>query len=261
MRHIDSVLAFSALSLFVGLAACGGSVVVGGGTGGSAGAGGAGEGGAGEGGAAGAGGAAGSGGATGGAGGSLPEPLPEGFCNETCAAPLADGCFSVEACAGFCEAGAPSWTAEVGAAFATCVAEHALCFETASGCMLSELHGFDSTHPLHVDGAGFAANEGDAVHVWGNSVPSFEAEGAIAGGSFAFDWVEPLVPTDYPSVVAFVFIDANGDGVCSPALDVVGAAQLEWNGDFVEPAYSFTFTPELFATPTIDLDYVCSIAP
>jgi hypothetical protein len=184
--------------------------------------------------------------------------VPADFCAETCAAPAADGCFTTEACTADCLARAGDWPAELQEAFAGCVAENPLCFETMDNCMLNELHPAGGIHPVQLEGSGFDNQEGLVIHVWHDpDLPAqFGGEAVIAQGAFSFAWEEAVYVSDTTTSLLLFFIDVDGDQRCSAANDLTGTASPAWNGDFLDPAFAASVAPPLTEAP-----FVCDFLP
>jgi hypothetical protein len=185
-------------------------------------------------------------------------PLPVAFCEEACAAPLADGCFSDTSCRAACEAQAAGWSEPVREAFAGCAAEDPLCFRTLEDCMLERLHPTAEPHRVRIDGAGLSAFEGLTVHAFSDPMrpPAMQGEAVIVGGAFTLEWTFSAPATVIDDTVILLYVDVDGDGRCRSAIDVTAALQPTWNGDLVDPAFALELTP-----PLSDADFVCAYAP
>ncbi|HNC98122.1 MAG TPA: hypothetical protein PKW90_18465 [Myxococcota bacterium] len=183
---------------------------------------------------------------------------PAEFCAETCASPSVGGCFTTEACTAECLARVGDWPTELQGAFASCVAENPLCYETLDGCMLNQLHPTGSTHPLQLQGSGLHSQEGLVIHVWHDpDLPvQFGGEAVITGGAFSFAWEEAVYVSDTTTSLLLFFIDVDGDQRCTPAADLTGTASPAWNGDFLNPSFSASVAP-----PLSDPDFVCDFLP
>lgn len=184
--------------------------------------------------------------------------LPEGFCQDACAATADGSCFSPRDCGAYCEANASEWSAEIGAAFASCAAENPLCFETVEGCLLHELHPVGSLHTVRVEGSGFDAYDGKVLRAWHDpgAAPSFAGEVRISGGAFSFEWEEAIVPSDTAGTLLLFFVDVDGDDACTASADVTAAEYPAWNGDLVDPVFEL-----VLAAPLGDPDFVCDYEP
>jgi hypothetical protein len=185
-------------------------------------------------------------------------PVPVAFCEEVCAAPLADGCFDRASCQAACEAEAAGWSEPVRAVFATCAAEDPLCFRTLEDCMLEALHPTAAPHPVRIEGAGLSAFEGLTMHVFSDPMrpPAMRGEAVIVAGSFALEWTLSAPATVVDDTVILFYVDVDGDGRCRSAIDVTATLYPTWNGDLVEPAFAIRLSP-----PLSDADFVCALAP
>jgi len=184
--------------------------------------------------------------------------VPAAFCEQTCAARMADSCIDEAACRGRCEAEAAGWSEPVRDAFATCIAENPLCFETTERCMLAALHPPPSLHPLRVRGSGLAELEGRTVRVWTDPdrVPMGRAEARIVDGGFEVDLGRSVAAAMGEETLLLAYIDVDGDGRCSSSADLTAALYGTWNGDLVAPAFEVQVSP-----PLADPDFVCALAP
>jgi len=185
-------------------------------------------------------------------------PVPVAFCEQACAARMTDGCIAEADCRGYCEAEAAGWSEPVRDAFATCIAENPLCFETTENCMLAALHPPPSLHPLRVRGSGLAELEGRTVRVWTDPdrVPMVRAEARIVDGGFEVDLGRSVAAAMGDETLLLAYVDVDGDGRCSSSADLTAALYGTWNGDLVAPAFEVQVSP-----PLADPDFVCSIAP
>ncbi|MBK8256744.1 MAG: hypothetical protein IPK82_29240 [Polyangiaceae bacterium] len=252
------MLMYKSLAVLVGLVgmstlACGGLVNVNdtGGNGGGGESGSGGSGGNGGNGGSANGGASQGGAATGGG-------LPQGFCNDACAVTSQGGCLSTPDCELYCDAASTGWTAAEGEAFATCVAENPLCFESVEGCMLTQLHPPGSDNTARLKGTGFQEYNGKVLRVWhdpGTGV-MFGGEQVISGGEFAFEWSEPFSVWDSGGPLLLLYIDMDNNGACYAGADITGTVNPVWNGDYLNPVYEATLMP-----PLNDPDFVCDFTP
>jgi hypothetical protein len=168
------------------------------------------------------------------------------------------GCFPTADCTAYCDAHAPGWTPDIGAAFAKCAAENPLCYESVEGCILGELHPAGSKVTVRLDGSGLDAYDGKVLTVWndpGTGVP-FGGEVVLAGGQFMFEWVEPVAVSDTGGALLLLYIDMDGDKACTAAADITASIFTAWNGDYLAPVFSATLAP-----PLSDADFVCDFPP
>jgi hypothetical protein len=184
-------------------------------------------------------------------------PLPEGFCAEACAR-RADGCLTAEACVIYCERSASDWTGAIGEAFARCVATEPLCYERIDDCVLRTYHPQDATVTVGISASGLEAHEGKIVRVWHDPARpvAFEGSATISGGRFALDWRLPFSVCASGPPLLLAFIDEDGDGRCTPAVDTTHSGHAEWNGDLLAPAFRLTLAP-----PLHDGAFVCEFLP
>ncbi|KIG12364.1 hypothetical protein DB30_01555 [Enhygromyxa salina] len=187
------------------------------------------------------------------------EPLPEGFCDESCAVLSPDGCLTPDACLTYCEEDSLGWDPVVGEAFAACAATNPLCFQSVEGCMLAALHPEGSPIGLRVDGAGFDAQEGRAIRVWADvgAQSQLGGEALVANGGFSVEWVEFFPIFDVvlgPLVMAY--IDVDDDGSCDGDVDVTVSVHSEWNGDFLDPVFEVSLV-----APLDPAAFVCDFVP
>jgi len=185
-------------------------------------------------------------------------PVPVAFCEEACAAPLADGCFDRASCQAACEAEAAGWSEPVRAVFATCAAEDPLCFRSLEDCMLEALHPTPELHPLRVRGSDLGELEGRTVHLWTDPgrVPTIRASALIIDGGFELDFGRAVVASLGEETLMLLYVDVNGDDVCTSSIDLTAALYGTWNGDLVEPSFEVQVSP-----PLADPDFVCALAP
>lgn len=243
--RLEKLVALGVMWISAGIPACGGSVdasTEGGSGGGSSGGAAVAETGGG-----------GAGGGTSGGGG-----LPQGFCAEACASAADGSCFPAADCTAHCDANAPGWSPEIGAAFATCAKDHPLCFESVEGCILSELHPPGTKHTVRVEGAGFDEHDGKLLKIWHDpdSAAPFQGEVVLAGGQLSFEWEAPIFVTDVGGPLLLLYIDIDGDQECVAAADITGSVNPEWNGDLLDPVYTAVLAP-----PLADADFVCDFTP
>jgi hypothetical protein len=182
----------------------------------------------------------------------------QAMCADACVKTADGTCFPSAACVEYCEMNAPAWPTEVAKAFATCAAENPLCFETVPNCILSQLHPAGKSHPVTLEGSGFDAYNGKRFFVWhdpGLNLP-FGGDVIITGGMFAFKWFEPVAVGDMGTSLLLGYIDMDDNGTCNAATDVTVSINPQWNGDYLNPAFSAVLTP-----PLADPDFVCSFPP
>jgi hypothetical protein len=195
----------------------------------------------------------GGGASTAGAGGAEPG------CGSLCATLNDQGCFPREACVATCEAESPTWPAGGDVAFATCVEESPLCFESLEGCMLGVLHPPGTSFPIRVVGSGFSPLEGTRVVIFVDpevlpGVVPVELE--VGGGRFETTLVEPFPIWDTQAPVIEIYVDVDGDGACVPGVDAMAAEFPVWNGEIGEPAWEVSV-----AHPLVGDEFVCGSAP
>lgn len=199
----------------------------------------------------------GSGGATGGSGGAGGGSAAVD-CAQACS-PVAEGsCLTMEDCMGYCSEVLPLWPESVSSAFAACVADNPLCYQTMDDCIFGLLHPAGTVHSILIAGAGFDAFEGKTLRIWhdpGLDIP-FGGEQTISGGGFDFAWNVAVPAGAQGGPLLLFYIDMDANGACEAATDVTGAVTPEWNGDFISPVFSSTLT-----TPLQDPDFVCQFQP
>jgi hypothetical protein len=180
------------------------------------------------------------------------------FCANACITAVDGTCFPTAACIDYCEANASGWAPEVAKAFAACAADNPLCFETVPNCILGKLHATGTSHPVRLEGSGFAEYEGKHLIVWndpGVNIP-FGGDVMIVGGKFSFEWFEPVAVSDTGTSLLLMYIDIDGNGSCNPAADITASVSPQWNGDYLNPIFTATLT-----IPLADPDFVCSFPP
>jgi hypothetical protein len=186
-------------------------------------------------------------------------PLPSGFCAETCATREPTGCLAEADCRSACEKESAASDAAVGGAFAKCVSDEPLCFETVSSCMLRTLHALDANVTVAVSGSGFEAHEGKVLRAWhdpGRERP-FGGETTIAGGRFSLEWVAPIGAASTEGPLLLLYIDDDRDARCSPAGDLTHSGYAAWDGNHRAPSFRMVVTPPLLS----DAAFVCEYAP
>lgn len=184
--------------------------------------------------------------------------VPAGFCADVCAISAEGSCLPAAECESYCDAHTPDWPASVGDAFAKCVADHPLCFETIEGCLLAEMYPPDSLHEVLFTATGLDAYEGKTLRIWHDpdAPGAFGGEGPIVSGQIAFQWTAAFQPSDSGGPLLLMYIDMDSDGACVPAADVTHSTFTEWNGDLLNPVFSVTVTP-----PWNDAPFVCDYQP
>ncbi|PRP93511.1 hypothetical protein [Enhygromyxa salina] len=186
------------------------------------------------------------------------EPLPESFCEQSCAVLSADSCLTEDACLTYCEDESLGWDPAVGQAFAACAATNPLCFQSVEGCMLAELHPPGSPISIRIDGAGFDAHEGMPIRVWGDPDvdPQFAGEATVVDGAFSFAWAEPVQIFDVFGPLLLAYIDVDDDGSCDGDIDVAASLNTAWNGDLLDPVFEVSMV-----APLDPAAFVCDFVP
>lgn len=183
---------------------------------------------------------------------------PPASCTTLCEERHPDGCFAEDACVAYCDVEAAGWPPGGDGAFAACVEESPLCFETIEGCMLSQLHPEGSIHTLRLVGSGFSPLEGAIVEAFLDpAVGVGEPQRvAIEAGQFIVTWEEPIPVFDGRAPVVLMFVDVDGDGTCKPGVDPTGSQFPEWNGDLAAPEFEARVEH-----PLVGAEWVCDSAP
>jgi len=190
--------------------------------------------------------------------------LPAEFCGKACAAVPADSCLRMPGgpsgdCAGYCNKHASNWSPAVGAAFATCVATHPLCFEKMEDCLLAELYPNGTTVNVSVAARELDAYNGKTLRVWHDpdKPTQFGNEVTIQGGQADMAWSVQGQYLSTSGLLLLMYIDADGDGVCTPTPDLTHSGYATWTGDLLAPAFALTISP---ATMN-DAAFVCGALP
>ena len=148
------------------------------------------------------------------------------------------GCFDETTCTDYCETESAHWSATEQAAFASCAATNPLCYELVEDCMIGVLYPDPIEQTVTIQAKGFSAEEGRTVHasleVSGEMVAA--APQKVHGGAFSFSWKATMRVGGGQLVIYYV--DHNGDGVCSPAVDVTGSVDIQRPPGFGVPSWS-----------------------
>ncbi len=185
------------------------------------------------------------------------DAMPE--CEQACAVLVEGSCYTSETCLDACEQGfGEAWTPALADAFATCMADNPLCFESIEGCMLSTLYPAGSETLARVRGSGFGAHEGATVHVWHDPdvPPDVVSETTVVEGAFELEWIDAWPMFDGSGPLFLLYVDVDANDVCEPGVDVTASVITQWNGSFAAPV----FEAELVA-PVAPSDFVCSSLP
>ena len=203
----------------------------------------------------GAGGALGSGGAPHMGGASGPDENGEDFCARACeATPLTPGsCALTTACheSSECMSYADGWSTAARDAFVWCLEHDAMCFWSANSCILEQLFP-NSTLPYSVWGHHLSVPDGTKVTI---AIVDRAMETKVEDGEFSAFFAGPHFGDRGSSVI--VWLDSDGDGVCSEEHDLFSWADSSFNNNFDEPSFDASFKPGDFTfgdqhTPPID---------
>lgn len=185
------------------------------------------------------------------------DAMPE--CEQACALLVEGSCYTSETCLDACEQGfGEAWTPALADAFASCMAENPLCFESIEGCMLASLYPAGSERLARVRGSGFGEHEGATVLAWHDPQvpPDVLSETTVVEGAFEFEWVDAWPMFDGSGPLFLLYVDVDANDVCEPGVDVTASVITQWNGSFAAPV----FEAELVA-PLAPSDFVCSTLP
>jgi hypothetical protein len=185
------------------------------------------------------------------------DAMPE--CEQACAVLGEGSCYTTQTCLDACEQGfGEAWTPALADAFASCMADNPLCFESIEGCMLSTLYPAGSETLARVSGSGFGEHEGATVYVWHDPQvpPDVASETTVVEGAFELEWVDAWPVFDTGGPLFLLYVDVDGNAVCEPGVDVTASVITQWNGSFAAPV----FEAELVA-PANPSDFVCNTLP
>ncbi len=101
-----------------------------------------------------------------------------------------------------------------------------------------------------VEGTGLENYEGRSVRVTIDAA-AVDTTTVVSDGAFSVELTN-LEAWDTSGPLALLYIDADGNGVCTPEADVPISQNLSWNGDFDEPIYHLLIT-----TPFNTSEWVC----
>lgn len=173
------------------------------------------------------------------------EPLPEGFCQETCAQQHPDICFG-DSCEEYCEASSTDWDISIGEAFRFCVQDEPWCDIGGFGiCTFVGRFGgeevpikvYEAVEPFNTDGGTY---NGMDVYAWTDLTGEF-GPATVQDGALDLE-TAMVVPEEIPDahrVFVHTYVDVNGNGRCDEDVDMGTTEHVSWNLSFSEPAYEF----------------------
>jgi len=185
---------------------------------------------------------------------------PSSECVDLCQArredPTSGGCpFDTIPASGGCEARCAEVSAqsfETQDAFAWCVLNDPLCFQSIDQCVYGRRYPEPVALPTQVTASGFEAHDGRTVTVAIQSGAGLiTATAVVTSGRFEVRFDAPLAAAWPPS--AFGYVDVDEDGRCGPTVDVTFIESLTQVGSFDAPAYAL----HLMGPPDRDLGFVC----
>jgi hypothetical protein len=173
-------------------------------------------------------------------------------CARVCSVLARGSCHSLESCEAECFEVLEGESSDVHAAFAACVAVNPLCFETIDMCLWSTLYPDPFEHPVVYSGAGFDAFEGMVVRggVDAGAMVLDIAEANVRGGEFVLEMTVTKSVVD-PHLV-MLYVDTDGDGVCTKTVDFGLSAYVPVSGPFEAPVFEGGGGP-----PESSSDFVC----
>lgn len=184
---------------------------------------------------------------------------PELNCNEHCEVLSPGSCFSDDsACTDACEEAIGNQGPAVADAFEECVASQPLCFSSLEDCMWGTLFGDEPVEQAYrFEGSGFDAWEGRQVYsqLLAGELTVPGTTGTIEDGEVVLDATVTLAfDTLYNPRDFYLFVDVDGDGVCTPEVD---HAQTVWIRSlgfefFENPSFVVTGEPN-----EVSADFVC----
>jgi len=145
------------------------------------------------------------------------------------------------------------FSVETEQAFMQCVATDPLCFLDIHDCVVNARYPEPTTASFSLVATGFGAYESEpvvvALQAVGDTFVYAPAQTVLSGG-FAAQWIQEVYVGGAHLVL--YYLDLDGDGSCSPSIDLTGSIQMVLGADIDVP--SFSAEVEL---PTNSADFVC----
>jgi len=146
------------------------------------------------------------------------------------------------------------FSAETEQAFMQCVATDPLCYLDIHDCVVNNRYPQPVEVPLSLEATGFGAYESEpvvlALETSANLFAYAPAQTVLNGG-FSTQWLETVYLGG--SQLVLYYLDINGDGSCTPSVDLTGSAQMVLGANIDAPSFSVQIEP-----PTYSADFVCS---